>query len=246
MSTCTDKKAALGNDVLQLRCGMVTNQEQARILIEIIIELFQRDTVVVTFPNDMWYQSNGGICVIQDISDESFVVCIGCADILFIFDNHRTDIDADNLNIREAFVRRAFFRLHIERRIRHLYSIDSDRFNGFIGYTLSGCNQGIITQIFRNRRFCHDIRLNRATPKNRFNMLLSKCPVQICVHGCIAIAIIVSTDRKCHIGTPTQLLNHGNIIQPIHISVVSCQLQLGISLKKSYVPSSFLFSRNDL
>ena len=203
---------------------MILNQNQARILIEIIIELFQRDAVIVAGPNHMWDQGNGCIRVVQDILDESFVVCIGYTAMSFADNDMWADIDADNIAFQEALVHLACLSSHMECRVRHLYSIGPYRFDRFISDDFSGRNKPISPQIFCYRRFSHYIRFNGTAPQNGFNMIFLVCCVQIAINCCIPVAIIVSADRQCHTSAIVQFSNHRKIVPTIHICIVTSQL----------------------
>lgn len=69
MGPRTDKEAAFGNYIFQLRRSMVIYKNQARVMIEVVIKLFQRNAIIIAGPDHMRNQRNISIGVVQNISD---------------------------------------------------------------------------------------------------------------------------------------------------------------------------------
>ena len=194
MGPRTDEESAFGNYIFQLRRNMVIYKNQARVMIEVVIKLFQWNTIIIAGPDHMGNQRNISIGVVQNISDQGFVVGISRTLVLLIMNDHGADIDANDVALQETLIKATRLWTHMKCRIRHLHDIGTCLFNCFVCNAFSGCDKGIIPQIFGNRRFCYNIRFYRTPPKDRSNFLLYKSPVQICIYAGISITVIVAAN----------------------------------------------------
>ena len=93
----TNEEAALRNDIFQFRRGMIVYQNQPPVLVKIIVQLLERNTVVIIGPNDMWDQGNIGVGIIQNVLNQCLIVGIGCTVMSFADNDMWADIDADNI-----------------------------------------------------------------------------------------------------------------------------------------------------
>lgn len=77
-------------------------------------------------------------------------------------------------------------------------------------------------------------------------MVLSVCCIQIFIKFRVAIAVVISANRKSDIGVSPKSLNCRKVIQAVHIGIISGQFQLCISFKKGKVAGPLCFCRNQL
>ena len=76
---------------------MIVYQNQPPVLVKIIVQLLERNTVVIIGPNDMWDQGNIGVGIIQNVLNQCLIVGIGCTVMSFADNDMWADIDADNI-----------------------------------------------------------------------------------------------------------------------------------------------------
>ena len=95
---------------------MVIYKNQARVMIEVVIKLFQWNTIIIAGPDHMGNQRNISIGVVQNISDQGFVVGISRTLVLLIMNDHGADIDANDVALQETLIKATRLWTHMKCR----------------------------------------------------------------------------------------------------------------------------------